>query len=64
MYVKFNLMPDTYLVVAIVYGAGGRGAGIEGEEYLRENFLKLTDKEKEKNNNLLAAEDMLRTTVS
>ena len=27
MYVKFNLMPDTYLVVAIVYGAGGRGAG-------------------------------------
>ena len=58
MYVKFNLMPDTYLVVAIVYGAGGRGAGIEGEEYLRENFLKLTKK------NLLAAEDMLRTTVS
>lgn len=64
MYVKFNLMPDTYLVVTIVHGAGGRGAGIEGEEYLRENFLKLTDKEKEKNNNLLAAEDILRTTVS
>lgn len=52
MYVKFNLMPDTYLVVAIVHGAGGRGAGIE-EEYLRENFLKLTDKEKEKKQQLI-----------
>ena len=43
-------MPDTYLVIAIIYDGvrWGGGEGIEGEGYLRENFLKLTDKEKEK----------------
>lgn len=61
MYVKFNLMPDTYLVVTTVFGVGWVGGN---RRRISKGELFKTYKEKEKNNNLLAAEDMLRTTVS
>lgn len=63
MYVKFNLMPDTYLVVTIVHGAwGGRGGNRRRRIFKGE--LKLTDKEKKKTTTYWRSEDILRTTVS
>lgn len=54
-------MPDTYLVVTTVFGVGWVGGN---RRRISKGELFKTYKEKEKNNNLLAAEDMLRTTVS
>ena len=50
MYVKFSLMPDTYLVVTIVHGGGEEG------EYPREKFFKLT-KKKKKNQQLIGCRE-------